>query len=208
MKKSGHIRNKKIANFFFEAGILGKTLRSWTFFSGSQHRNVAEHTNRVIYIGLTLAKLHGHADPYKVMLMCAFHDFAEARTSDLNYVHQKYVERNDKSAIIDFTSSLPFGEEIKKALDEYEERKTIESQLTKDADALEWLLTVKEENDLGNKIVDNLWLSSAYKRIKSDIAKEIADEILVTRSDDWWTGDKNDEWWITRTKKNEKKEKK
>lgn len=205
MKKKSKVLNKKIVHFFFEAGILGKTLRSWTFFAGSQPRNVAEHTNRVIYIGLTLAKLHGKADPYKVMLMCSFHDFAEARTSDLNYVHQKYVKSDEKSAIDDFTNNLPFGEEIKELLNEYKERKTIESQLAKDADALEWLLTVKEENDLGNKIVDELWLSTAYKRLKSDIAKEIGDEILTTRCDDWWTGDRNDEWWVTRTKKNEKK---
>jgi len=186
MRKSGNSRNKKIANFFFEAGTLGKTLRSWTFFTGCQSRNVAEHTNRVIYIGLTLAKLHEKADPYKVMLMCSFHDFAEARTSDLNHVNKRYVSSDERLAIGDFTSNLPFGEEIKELLHEYEERKTIESQLAKDADCLEWLLTIKEEIDLGNKIIDKSWISSAYKRIKSKIAKEIASEILITGCADWY----------------------
>lgn len=193
-------KHKSVVNFFFEAGILGKTPRSWTFFSSSQSRNIAEHTNRVAYIGYTLAKLEGKADPSKVVMMCLFHDFAEARTSDLNYVHQKYVKADEASAIEDFTKDLPFGQDIKKLLDEYHDRKSIESILAKDADRVEWLMTVKEENDLGNKIVDDLWISSAYKRIQTPLAKEIADEILTTRSDDWWAGDREDEWWVTRKK--------
>ena len=193
-------KHKSVVDFFFEAGILGKTPRSWTFFSGSKTRNIAEHTNRVAYIGYAMAKLEGKADPSKVVMMCLFHDFAEARTSDLNYVHQKYVKADETAAIEDFTKNLPFGADIKNILDEYHERKSIESRLAKDADRVEWLMTVKEENDLGNKIVDDLWLNTAYKRIETPLAKELANVILKTKSDEWWRGDRNDEWWVTRNK--------
>lgn len=194
-------RNKKemdaVTNFLFETGMLAKTPRSGFFFLGSGEQSVAEHTNRVCYIGMTLAKMNEKVNSAKVIEMCLLHDLAEARVSDLNYVHQKYTDRHEEKAIDDLTSTIFFGEDIKKTLHEYEIRETLESKLAKDADNIEFIMSLKEQVDIGNKRAES-WIGSAVKRLKTDEAKLLADYILITDSDKWWFGDKTDGWWINR----------
>ena len=45
----------QIANFLFEVGILARTPRSGFHFLGTGDQTVAEHINRVSYIGYMLA---------------------------------------------------------------------------------------------------------------------------------------------------------
>ena len=104
---------KKVADFLFEVGMLAKTPRSGFFFLGSGEQSVAEHINRASYIGFVLASMDKHADMSKVLKMCLLHDLAEARVSDLNYVHQKYAETKEEKAVEDLVASVPFGEDIK-----------------------------------------------------------------------------------------------
>lgn len=191
---------KHIANFLFEVGILAKTPRSGLHFLGTGDQSVAEHINRATYIAYVLAMLDGTLDVGKVMKMCLLHDITETRISDLNYVHQKYTERHEEKAWKDLSATLPFGKDIDATIEEYEERQSKESLYVKDADNLEWILTLKEQVDIGNSRAND-WLESAVKRLKTDIAKELAEEILQTDSNEWWFGDKEDEWWVSRGKK-------
>lgn len=189
----------KITDFLFEAGILSKTPRSGFHFLGSGKQSVAEHINRTTYVGYALAKMNGRCDVGKVIEMCLFHDFPEARTSDLNYVHQKYTNAEEGKVISDQTADLPFGDDIKKVLMEFEEGKSAESQLAKDADQLELILSLREQIDVGNSKA-NSWLPSAIKRLKTEEAKKLAEMILKGNSDHWWLSDPEDEWWVNRNK--------
>lgn len=191
---------EKIADFLFETGMLAKTPRSGFFFLGSGEQSVAEHLNRATYIGYSLAQLAGDVDVGKVVQMCMFHDISEARISDLNYVHQKYTERLEEKAHDDLVSSLPFGGEVKKLIDEYEERKTKEARITKDADNLELLLSLKEQVDIGNERA-RTWIPPLMGRFLTDEARQLAEVIINTDSDRWWFGDKSDEWWTHRNNK-------
>lgn len=188
---------KNIVNMLFEAGILAKTPRSGFYFLGSGKQSVAEHLNRTAYIGYALAKMNGNVDMEKVLKMCLFHDFHEARTSDLNYVHQKYAKADDKKATDDLASTLPFGDDIKNLMEEYEARETIESKIVKDADIIELLLSLKEQMDLGNEKA-KLWFPSALKRLKTEEGKQLAEIIQSTDFDNWWFKDKDDLWWVDR----------
>lgn len=191
---------KSIVNFLFEVGMLSKTPRSGFYFLGSGQQSVAEHTNRTVYIGYVLALMNGKADTAKVMKMCLLHDLVEARTSDLNYVHQKYAVADEYKALEDLVKTLPFGTDIEGTLIEYSKRESIEALLSKDADNLEWILSLKEETDTGNSRAEN-WIPSAIKRLKTNEAKELAKVIMQTDSDEWWFADKDDEWWVSRNKK-------
>ncbi len=186
-----------VVNFLFEAGILAKTPRTGFFFLGSGDQSVAEHVNRVAYAGYCLGHISGKADIGKVVEMCIFHDISESRTSDLNYVHQKYTERCEDRALADLAGSLPFGESLKKLMKEYEEQKTDEAKLAKDADNLEMLLSLKEQLDIGNERAKT-WLPSVSKRMKTKEGKKLAAAILKTDSDRWWFNDKENKWWVSR----------
>lgn len=190
-------KNNKIVDFLFETGMLAKTPRSGFFFLGSGKQSVAEHSNRTTYIGYVLAEMIDGADVSKVIQMCMFHDIAEARVSDLNYVHQKYTKRYEAEAVKDLTDPLPFGAKIKDIIHEYEERKSIEAIIAKDADNLEFLLSLKEQKDIGNTRADS-WISLLLKRFKTEEAKDLAEKITKRDSDRWWFDNEEDEWWVSR----------
>jgi putative hydrolase of HD superfamily len=145
-----------------------------------------------------LAKMDGTVDLSKVLEMCLFHDISETRISDLNYVHQKYVERKEAEAHRDIADSVPFGSNIFDTITEYEVRQSKESIIVKDADNLEWILALKEEVDTGNTRALK-WIASAVKRLKTENAQKIAKEIMKTDSNDWW--DNKSDWWVNRNKK-------
>jgi len=192
-----------IINFLFEVGILAKTPRSGFHFLGSGQQSVAEHVHRVVYVGWVLATLEG-ADVAKVMKMCLLHDLAEARTSDLNYVHQKYAHADERSAIQDLAKTLAFGGEMLELLNELKERKTKEAIITKDADQVEWILSLKEQLDIGNSRAAT-WIPPAVKRLKTERAQALAEQVLQTDSDAWWYSDKESDWWVNRDKKSTQK---
>jgi putative hydrolase of HD superfamily len=190
-----------IVDFLFETGMLAKTPRSGFFFLGSGEQSVAEHINRVTYIGFCLANMvEEDVDVGKIVQLCMFHDISESRISDLNYVHQKYTERYEDKAHKDLVESLPFGDKIEELLNEYRERKTIESKIAKDCDNLELLLSLKEQIDTGNERAKT-WIEPVLGRISTDAGKELANKIIETESDRWWYGDKDNSWWINRNKK-------
>ena len=181
MKKNKINKEDGIVDFLFEAGMLAQTPRSGFFFLGSGSQSIAEHLNRATYIGFALSQMAGNVNLSKVLQMCMFHDFAEARTSDLNYVHQKYVKSDEHTALSDLLKTLPFGDEIFVVIKEYEERKTKESLLAKDADILELILSLKEQYDIGNERA-NTWIPSAIKRLKTKEGKILGNKIIKTLS--------------------------
>jgi putative hydrolase of HD superfamily len=185
---------RDIVNFLFEVGILKNTPRSGYQFLGSGSESVAEHSFRVAVIAYLLAKNEPEADMRKVLLMSLSHDFHEARTGDHNYVNKRYVTVDEDKAVRDLAQELPFGQEIVSLIDEFNTRETLEARLSQDADQLDFILELKRQLDLGNKLAAE-WMRYAVKRLITDFAKELADEITKTGSSDWWF-EKNEDLWV------------
>ena len=185
---------KDIVNFLFEVGMLRKTPRTGFQFLGSGCESVAEHILKTIFIGYTLCKLRDDVDELKVLKMCLVHDLPEARTGDMNYVYKKYVTVDEDKAVRELTETLLFGDEIKAAIDEFNEKKTEESLIAHDADQLSLIYQLKECGDLGNKY-SREWIAFATRRLFTDTAKKMADTIIETDSSGWWFKDKSD-WWV------------
>jgi putative hydrolase of HD superfamily len=185
VNKKVNLKDKQIANFLFEVGMLAKTPRSGFHFLGTGEQSVAEHVNRTAFIGYALAQMDGTVDTLKVLKMCLFHDITETRISDLNHIHQKYVERKEHSAVKDISDSVPFGADMFDTLTEYEKRESKEAIIVKDSDGLEWILALKEEADKGNARALE-WIGFAIGRLKTESAKNIAKAIMDTNSNEWW----------------------
>ena len=200
VKKKQTDSNGAMVDFLFEVGMLAKTPRSYTPFLGHGNQSVAEHTNRAVYIGYVLSTMLPNVDQHKIMKMCLFHDLAEARTSDLNYVHQKYTVANEGKAIEEISRSVPFGDDIENMVNEFNDRKSMEARLAKDADRLEYIISLKEHIDTGSERAKS-WMPSALKRLDTKEAITLAKKIVVTKSDNWWFANKEDAWWIHRNKK-------
>ncbi|PLX97411.1 MAG: phosphohydrolase [Desulfuromonas sp.] len=185
---------KNIANFLFEVGMLKRTPRTGFQFLGTGAQSVAEHSFRTAMIGYALAQMDGTADAGKVLKLCLFHDIPEARTGDLNYVNKKYVKVDEQKAIEDLAEQLPFGDDYRKTLVEFNCRESYEAQLAHDADQLEMVLSLKERKDLGNRYAEE-WFPFSRKRLKTDVARQLADVIWETDSSRWWFDD-DQEWWV------------
>jgi len=184
---------KGIVNFLFETGMLKKTPRTGYQFLGSGKESVAEHSFRTAIIGYILS-LEEKADSQKTTLMCLFHDLHEARTGDHNYVNKKYVQIDEDKAVEDLTKDIPFGQKIMDLTREFNQGETTESQIARDADQIDLILELKEQQDLGNRYATE-WLYYAEKRLITKSAKKLTREILETDSTEWWFK-KKDELWV------------
>ena len=180
--------------FLFEAGMLKKTPRTGYQFLGSGGESVADHSFRTAVIGYMLGCLETPPDRNKVVLMCLFHDLPEARTGDHNYVNKRYVQADEESALRDQVRDLFCGDEILSLIREYNEGKSAEAVLSRDADQLDLILELKEQLDAGNTNARE-WLAYAVQRLQTEAAQKMAHEILTTHSSDWWF-DKKTDWWV------------
>jgi len=91
---------KRIAEFLFEIGMLKRSPRTGYQFLGTGGESVADHSFRTAVIGYVLASMEPDADRSKVILMCLFHDFPEARTGDHNYVNKNTLQWTRKKPFV------------------------------------------------------------------------------------------------------------
>ncbi len=187
------------ANFLNEVGMLNDTPRSGFPFLGAGAQTVSEHMYRMMHIGFVLARRsEPKVDELHLLHLIMFHDLPEARTGDQNYVNHKYVTADLAKVLREGAQEWPFGEEIAGYVREFEARETPAAQLASDADQLELLLVLKQMADLGHPGTED-WITPLLARLRTPAGKELAQEILATRWNEWWYG-KSQDWrqWVNR----------
>ncbi len=112
------INFNNLADFIFEMGTLRNMKRMHSQVIPNSNDTIASHSFRTAMIGYLLAELEG-VNKDKVLKIALFHDIAEARTGDANFIHHFYVEQKEEKAIDDQTVNIPNGEEIKLLLIHY-----------------------------------------------------------------------------------------
>ncbi|PTN32182.1 HD domain-containing protein [Desulfonatronum sp. SC1] len=185
-------RNQRLTHFFFEIGMLRKTPRTGYQFLGSGRENVAEHSFRTTVIAYVLASLTG-ASMGRTMGMALFHDLHETRIGDFNYVNRIYNSRNALLALEHALEGTGLNE-VLQWWHELEEEQTLEARLVHDADQLDLILNLKQEQDLGNPYAAK-WIDCAVPRLRTDVAKALAEVILHTDHADWWFSGPDPSWW-------------
>ena len=193
----------QLARFIYEMGIHKQTPRSGFWFLGSGQQSVAEHLFRTALIAYALAHVTPGVDKSKVVLMALTHDLGEGRTGDLNYVHQRYGRLAERKAIEDMADDVPFGKEILELFNEEQARLTPEANLVKDADQLEWIASLREEEVKGNSKA-KAWIAIAAKRLKTPAGKSVVKKLLSTHPDSWWF-DAADKWFVNREEKHRRR---
>lgn len=189
----GQQRWKALTDLLFEVGMLRHTPRTGYQFLGSGEESVAEHSYRTTVIGFVLARLAG-ADWAKVVLMCLFHDLHEARTGDFNYVNKMYNTSRDAQALADAWAGTGLGDDVLQAQAEMDVASSQEAMLAQDADQLDLILSLKQEQDLGNPYAQK-WIAHALNRLRSDLGRCLAQVIIRTDHTDWWFRAADSSWW-------------
>jgi putative hydrolases of HD superfamily len=179
---------KRIAGFLYEVGTMRKIIRAHrqTLLSDDFSDTISSHSYRVTMIGYFLAHLE-KVDPYKVIVMCMFHDLGETRGGDQNWVNKKYVKVYDDEIHESQIKELLPGSELENLCGEYSERETLESKIAKDADLLDQVLLLREYEHQGNKEAAR-WLedNAQIKLMYSESAKKLAKEVCSQEPNFWW----------------------
>ena len=179
---------KNLTNFFYEVGQLKRVKRSgFWLININNPESVAEHSQRTAVIGYFLAKLE-KVDVQKVTLMCLFNDLHETRLNDLHKVGHRYIDfkKAENEAHKEQLHGLNnIGSELFETLTEFQERKSSEALVARDADLLENAIQAKEYIKIGYKDAQN-WIDNIRKVIMTETGKKLLEEIENTDPNDWW----------------------
>lgn len=176
------MKKNKLSNFLFEAAALKRLQRTgWQILGGGNKESIAEHSYMVVVIGYMLAT-ELKADIQKVLTMGLFHDFSEGRTGDVYKLADLYVTVDEKKANKDTYSMYPT---LGKIIEEYGEKKTIESQIVHDADNIALIIELKQLIENGNLNAKE-WLDANKDRLILKESKVLYEEIKSSNSQDWW----------------------
>ena len=179
---------KRDTELLFEIGCFRFLPRTWKRFLNPDVQNNAEHTLRVAWVALTLARHERKGDHEKIIKMALIHDLGESRCGDVDYLSRQYVERHESQAIKDIFNDTAHDREMVKFYHEYEKRECIEAKLVKDADNLDVEFELRELESRGHDL-GVVWNKNrkkfVYTRLYTPSAKRMWREIHKANPHDW-----------------------
>jgi len=198
--------NKKIFFLIQQAGMLLQMPRSHVRNLGNSFDTIASHSHHVSVIAYCIARMENlsHEESMKAMAMASFHDLAEGRTADLDFVSKNYTQDDEERAIKDQFKGIDFGEDLLKLLEEYGERKTLLAKCVKDADQVAQMFHVWALMWRGNKIAQQWFESGFVSRVPyffTESAKKIVFSMKESNPNEWWWSEFVEESGEAKTKK-------
>lgn len=179
---------KRDLEFIFEIGALRHIKRLWSRFATPEFANLAEHHFRVAWLALLIAKHEKTVDTEKLLKLALFHDIAESRTGDADYLSRQYVERDEDLGMKDIFEDTALREEFLGLWEEYKKKDSPEAKIVKDADGLDVDLEIKEQEYKGNKIGEG-WVEDRKRNVRDKFytktAKKLWDKIQTSNPHDW-----------------------
>ncbi|MBX4198782.1 HD domain-containing protein [Candidatus Parcubacteria bacterium] len=179
---------KRDIDLLFEIGSLRNVPRAWQQVLSGRVQNIVEHTFRATMIAWMLAIAEG-ADVSKVIRMMLVHDMGESRTGDIAFLHRGYVVRHEDQAEKDMFEDTIMAKDTAALLKEYEERKTLESRIVKDADNLDVDLELKEMVRIGDTAAERMMKEHRphvrSTKLYTKTAKKMWDDIKKSDPNAW-----------------------
>lgn len=172
----------------YELGALRFIPRAWKQIFNADFENLAEHHFRVAWLALTLAAMEKRGDHGKILKMALVHDIAESRTGDAHAIARQYTKRNERLGARDMLKQTSFEKDMLALWEEYEERKSIEAKIVKDADWLDVDLEIKEQISRGLENI-KVWLPQrklVYKKLHTKAGKALWKEIYKSKPQSWY----------------------
>lgn len=184
----------KDIDFLFEMGNIRLIERMWKRFLRDDFANLAEHHFRMFWIAMVVAAHEKNVDTGKIAKLVLVHDIAESRTGDVDYLARQYVERNEKLAIEDMLAGTSLEKEFYALWQEYEDRKTMEAKIAKDADNLDVDFELAEQAARGSMLKKH-WQENrefvAKNKLYTATAKKLFDELADANPHAWHLNGRN-----------------
>lgn len=102
-------------------------------------------------------------------------------------MHKKYIKVFEDEIRREQLGKMPHSKELLDLSKEYDERRSLESKVAKDADLLDQILLLREYEWMGNKEAKR-WLDKKpyLKIIYNKITRQIVKEISKQKPSLWW----------------------
>ena len=174
--------------FLYEVGCMRHVQRVWKQFLNPDFANLTEHTLRVMWIALIIAQYEKDVDTGKLTKMALAHDLSESRGVDVHYVSREFAERKEEKALNATIKDTSLEKELKKLVDEYEKRESLEAKIVKDADNLDVDFELQEQATRGFAISRKFHSMRKHVRnakLYTKTAKKIWDSIYKSDPHDW-----------------------
>jgi len=171
----------------YEVGCMRFLQRNWRQFLNADFSNETEHTFRVMWIALVLAKHEKAQNVGKIIQMALVHDVGESRSGDVHYVSRQYTTRDEKKAVEDVLYGTSLEGEMLELWEEYEAKQTKEAQIVKDADSLDVDFELREQEVKGETL-KKYWEDMrkyTYDNLYTQSAKKMWKEIQKSNPHDW-----------------------
>lgn len=179
---------RALVRLFHEAGHLKRSRRTGWWVAGiTDPESIAEHSWRTAVLAYFIALAEG-ADPERAVTIGVFHDLAETRTGDIEYVGRHYVTPVPADAITaDQAAGLPamMAAAILGIVREGEDRATLEAACARDADKLECLLQAREYQRQGHAEVQQ-WIDNMAAAVCTATGKALAESAVTADPGEWW----------------------
>ncbi len=179
---------KRDIDFLFEIGSLRNVPRAWQQILTGKVQNISEHVFRTTMIAWMVA-IAEKADVAKVVRMCLIHDTGESRAGDIAFMHRNYVTRHEDLAEEHIFKETVLEKEARELLKEYNERRTLEARIVKDADNIDVDLELKELAKIGDTSAIGMQKDHRptvrAKKLYTKTAKKMWDEIQKTNPNAW-----------------------
>lgn len=174
-------------DLLFEIGSLRNVQRGWRQHLGTDVANDLEHTVRVIYLALIIARGESVKNDELIMKMALTHDVAETRTSDHSYVQKVYVTSREDAAVHDTFVGTRL-EDFEQVVQAFERRDSIEAKIVKDADNLDLDIELRELAERGHTLPDK-WRANRQKvrneKLYTQTAKALWDALQTADPAAW-----------------------
>ena len=135
----------------YEIGSLRNVPSGWRQHLATACASDLEHTVRVAYLALAIARNEGLNNDVVILKMALTHDIAETRVSDHSYVQKVYVSADEEKAAHEMFADTSLLD-LKESLFAYDRRDSIEAKIVKDADNLDIDLELKEMEEKGHTL--------------------------------------------------------
>jgi len=163
-------------------GLKNLERTGWKNLKVQNPESVASHTFGVAFLAVLLDKnLPEGVDKEKLLTLCIIHDIQEALCGDKTPQEISKEEKFELELKAINELSEIFGEnELKELWLEYEECKTIESQIAADLDRIDMFLQLHEYKKMPNLNIENMKQfekSEASYQMRTDIGKRLLNQI-------------------------------
>lgn len=186
MSAAGAAGVSRDVELLHEIGSLRRVARTWVQFTGAGMANVAEHTLRVAWIAMAIARREG-ADGARCAQLALIHDVAETRTGDVHYLSRMYVERREDEALRDVVAGTSLADDVEALWAEYHAQESLEARVVKDADNLDCDLELTETPDAALVTSLRPTRDRVRDKLHTDTARALFDAIYADDPHAWHT---------------------